>query len=83
MGCCSNLTQKQELNLSAFEEPLKMTKEASKRSEDSTKRSTKGTDMEDKILEQESDEKMTFRWLTRRDYSKGFPAVLSGLTVGT
>ena len=39
--------------------------------------------MEDKILEQESDEKMTFRWLTRRDYSKGFPAVLSGLTVGT
>ena len=77
MGCCSNLTQKQELNLSAFEEPLKMTKEASKRSEDST------TDMEDKILEQESDEKMTFRWLTRRDYSKGFPAVLSGLTVGT
>ena len=37
---------------------------------------------EDTILRGESDSKVTFRWLERTDYARGFPSVLAGLTKG-
>ena len=41
---------------------------------------SQGSEVEDKLLEKESDDKVIFRWLRIDDYSKGFPAVLAGLT---
>ena len=41
-----------------------------------------GSINENMILRKESDSKTIFRWLSRDDYKKGFPIVLSGLTKG-
>mmetsp|Transcript_32181 Transcript_32181/g.49214 ORF Transcript_32181/g.49214 Transcript_32181/m.49214 type:complete len:124 (+) Transcript_32181:184-555(+) len=46
------------------------------------KNSYQGSPSEDAVLESECDDRVTFRWLTRDDYSQGFPSVLTGLTKG-
>ena len=45
--------------------------------------SFQGSPEEDSILKKECDDKVIFRWLSRNDFKKGFPKVLSGLTKGT
>ena len=66
MGCSNSHEQTRGLNEGGFSEEL----------------SSHSSKSEDNVLEQESDEKVTFRMLQRNDYSRGYPSVLSGLTKG-